>query len=698
MINKSSKVKLVIILFFTGICFYPVLAQEKIPPPVKTEPPVTIEEQLENMTEANEDAVTEDDSYLQDLDHFIREPINLNYADEGLLQQLNLLTPLQISNLLQYRKAFGKFLHLYEIQAIPGWDIFTIKKILPYIRVSETADIVGSVLSRLKGGNQTILLRGSQVLEKSKGYLLDSSSAKNYYPGSPQKILLRYKYKYKNSLQYGITAEKDAGEQFFKGAQKNGFDFYSAHFFVKNIGIIKSIALGDYSFNLGQGLTSWQSLSFNKGAEILNIKRQAETIRPYNSAGEIEFHRGAAITLEKKQWEVTGMISYRKLDGGFNVDTLNHEDYISSLQVSGFHRTANEIAGKHSQGQFTLGGNLKYTTDRFHIGVNAVNYTFEYPIIKQDVEYNKYALSGKKLGNYSIDYSYTFKNMHFFGEVATDNNNNKAFINGLALSTNSRVDMSFLYRNISRGYQSLYSSAFTENTRPNNESGFYTGVTITPTDHLRINAYADFFHFPWLKYRTDAPTSGADYMVQIIYKPNRQVEIYTRYRTETKPINYNPYSQPLNPVIGKTKQGLRTQFSYKLNPTFTFRSRVELSWFDKKGDAPENGFLIYSDVLYKPLLKPFSGNIRLSWFETDGYDSRLYAFENDVLYGYSIPVFFDKGYRYYVNLKYGITRKLSVWSRFAQTIYSDKKIIGSGLDEIKGNKKTEVKLQLMYNF
>jgi hypothetical protein len=58
-------------------------------------------------------------------------------------------------------------------------------------------------------------MRGAQVLEKSKGYLLDSSNAKNYYPGSPQKLLVRYKYKFGNLLQYGFTAEKDAGEQFF---------------------------------------------------------------------------------------------------------------------------------------------------------------------------------------------------------------------------------------------------------------------------------------------------------------------------------------------------------------------------------------------------------------------------------------------------------------------------------------------------
>jgi len=285
--------------------------------------------------------------------------------------------------------------------------------------------------------------------------------------------------------------------------------------------------------------------------------------------------------------------------------------------------------------------------------------------------------------------------MHFFGEAAADEGLDKAFINGLLISTDSHVDMSFLYRKISRGYQSLYTNAFTESTFPTNESGFYTGITIAPVDYLQIDAYADFYHFPWIKYRIDAPTSGNDYMIQITYKPNKQVEIYTRYRTERKAINYNPDNLTLNPAIVKPKQGLRTQFSYKLSPAITFRSRVELSWYDKRGDASQNGFLIYTDVLYKPVLKPFSGNIRVQYFETDGYDSRLYAYENDVLYGYSIPVFYDKGYRYYVNINYDINKKLSVWGRFAQTVYPDKNVIGSGLDMIQGHTKSEVKLQVI---
>ncbi len=659
------------------------------------EPPANVEQQLEDVTAANEDVETEDDGYLQQLHHFLKEPINLNYADAGLLEQLNILSPLQIANLLSYRKLLGNFINIYELQAIPLWNFDLIRRIRPYITVSQKTEVFLSLRKRLKNGGSSLLIRTSRVLEKSKGYLLDSSEAKNYYPGSPQKVLVRYKYRSGNLLQYGFTAEKDAGEQFFRGSQKQGFDFYSAHFFVRNSGAIKTLAIGDFSVNMGQGLTQWQSLAFNKGAEITNIKRQSEILSPYNSAGEIEFNRGIGITLQKHHWETTLFTSYRKVDASIYTTELNNDEFVSSLQTSGYHRTKSEIGGRHAEGMFSAGGNLSYSNEKLHIGANAVHYNLEHTISKVDFLYNIYALSGKRAGNYSIDYSYTYNNMHLFGETAIDEHLNKAFVSGLLVNTDSKVAMSFLYRNISKGYQSLYANAFTENTRPTNESGFYSGITITPSTYIRIDAYADFFHFPWLKYRADAPTSGNDYMLQFFYG-NKKIELTCRYRYENKPINYNPYDLYLNPVVSRPKQALRTQLNYRFNNTFTIRSRFELLWVDKKGSEPQNGFLTYLDLIYKPILRPFSGNIRLSYFETGGYESRIYAFENDVLYAYSIPVFFDKGYRYYINFKYKMNRKLSFWARFSQTVYLDKNDMGSGLDFIKGNKKSEIKLQVIY--
>jgi DNA uptake protein ComE-like DNA-binding protein len=661
-------------------------------------PTSTAEQQLENITENNEDVETEDDSYLQEMVQFQKDPININTADDILLKELIALTPLQIQNLVAYRSVLGKLINIYELQAVPGWNIRTIQRILPYITVSNQLDVMDALGERLTGGGHSLMIRVSRTLERSRGFLQDSSSS-SFYPGSPEKILVRYKYVYKSLLQYGIVAEKDAGEEFFKGSQRSGFDYYSAHLFIRNLGIVKSLALGDFTVNMGQGLTQWQSLAFKKGPDVLATKRQSAVLRPYNSAGEINFHRGVGITIGKKNWEATIFGSYRNLDANFSSDSsLNEEDFITSLQTSGYHRTKSELDDKGIQRQLAFGGNIAFQFNRLHVGLNAIQYQLKLPLIKDPSPYNLYALTGKSFGNYSVDYSYTYRNLHFYGEAASSNKSALAFVNGLMISVSNRVDMSFFYRNISKSYQSLYTNAFTESTYPTNEKGFFMGITMRPTIQWQVDAYADIYKFPWLKFRVNTPSTGSDYFIQATYKPNKILEIYSRYKRESKGINYNPDELVLDPVIYQPKKDWRLQVSYKVSKQFTVRSRTEMVWFDKKGRAAEQGFLIYADVIYKPMMKPLSANIRLQYFETDGYNSRLYAYESDVLYSFSIPVFYDKGYRYYLNLNYDLTRKITLWAKWAQTIYPDKDASGSGLDEIKGHKRSEAKLQLIYKF
>jgi hypothetical protein len=213
-----------------------------------------------------------------------------------------------------------------------------------------------------------------RFLKKSKGF--EESSPGTKYLGSPQRFFFRYRYNYKNLVQFGLAADKDAGEQFFKGAQNKGFDFYSFHFFTRSLRNIKLLALGDFTVNMGQGLIQWQSLAFRKSVDVMGLKRQAAILQPYNSAGEFNFNRGAGITLQKGRVESTVFASFRRLSANFVADTVNFEDYVSSFQTSGYHRTEAEIADRNKLGQLSFGGNIKYTGDRWHIGVNAVNYQF----------------------------------------------------------------------------------------------------------------------------------------------------------------------------------------------------------------------------------------------------------------------------------------------------------------------------------
>jgi len=658
------------------------------------ETPVT-EQQLENLTDADQ-SETEDDSYLQQLEQFRKDPVNLNTADENELRELKVLSGLQIANFLSYRKLLGKLVSFYELQAIPSWDIQTIKKILPFVTIAEPIKIKEIFKTRFRGGEHTVLLRMSQVIEQSKGF--DESTGGAKYLGSPQKIFFRYRYQFKNILQYGMAGDKDAGEQFFKGAQNKGFDFYSFHLFARKIGSIQSLALGDFTVNMGQGLIQWQSLAFRKSVDVLGLKRQSPVLRPYNSAGEFNFHRGAGVTIQKNNIEATLFASYRKLSANFVADTVSNEEYITSFLNSGYHRTASEIADRNKLGQLAVGGNIKYKKAGWHAAINAIAFKFSSPVQKRQEPYNLYAISGNNWSNYSIDYSYTYRNIHFFGEAAVDKNFNKAFLNGLLISVDPRVDISFLHRKIDPQYQSINGNGFTENTYPTNETGFFSGISIRPASGWRFDAYMDIYKFPWLKYLVDAPSNGKDFLAQLTYTPNRQVEIYTRYRTETKQGNQPDNNYPTNYLVTLPRQNWRTQISYRINSSVTFRGRTELLWFDKKDVNEEMGFLSFADVIYRPLLKRYSANVRLQYFETDGYNSRIYAYENDVLFYYSIPAFFNKGYRYYLNINYDLDSKISFWLKWSQTLYKNVESVGSGLDEIEGSTKSEVRVMVRVNF
>jgi len=65
-----------------------------------------------------------------------------------------------------------------------------------------------------------------------------------------------------------------------------------------------------------------------------------------------------------------------------------------------------------------------------------------------------------------------------------------------------------------------------------------------------------------------------------------------------------------------------------------------------------------------------------------------------VLYAFSVPAYFDKGQRIYLMLKWKAFKQLDVWLRIARVTYFNRTTIGSGSEEIDGNHRTEVKVQV----
>lgn len=122
---------------------------------------------------------------------------------------------------------------------------------------------------------------------------------------------------------------------------------------------------------------------------------------------------------------------------------------------------------------------------------------------------------------------------------------------------------------------------------------------------------------------------------------------------------------------------------------------MEMSTYREDNADRSYGYFIAQDVLWQTN-KRWSGNCRLAWFHTDNYDTRIYAYENDVRFAYSIPFLYGKGVRCYINLRANVAKRMSLWAKLSRTWYFDQRTISSGWNEIQGNKRTNVTLELIW--
>jgi len=679
-----------------------------------------IQQQLENIAENTENEDADYTILTEVLVYSSENPINLNKTNIEELRALQLLNDIQINSLLSHIENNGKLITIYELQGISGFDLQSIRKILPYVKVTDNFTSAHfSTKEMFKNGQHSILLRYGRTVEDQTGFSpTDSSSLyksmNSRYIGSPDKIYARYRFTYGTNISWGITAEKDQGELFFKnkqkytydwyekslnGNQKSGFDFYSAHFFLKNIKRIKALAVGDYQATFGQGLTIWSGQAFGKSSDIISTKKSGRGISPYTSVDENLFMRGAATTLGYKKIEATIFYSRKRIDANVSDTTDTGEAaQISSLQETGYHSTSSELADKDAILQTLIGGNVSYKGKKFNVGLSALSYQLDVDLKRSLSYYNQFEFSSSKNLNIGADYNLIHRNFNFFGEASISKNGGKALVNGVLISLDPRLSFTVMHRYYQRNFQNLLSNGFAESSTAANEKGVYIGLVAKPTNRTTVTVYYDRFEFPWLKYQVNAPSFGNDYMAQFNYTPSKKIDMYLRIRSRDKQKNTSD-AVVIDYLVPIKQSNYRFNISYTITPSIKLKNRIELIDYKLDNNKTQKGYLVYQDIVYSKLGKPLSVTLRYALFETDSYDARIYAYENDVPGSYSIPAHYNRGSRFYIMLDYNLTKRIELWFRYSQTVYDNKQIISEGsLTEIQGNTKSEIRAQLKFKF
>ena len=439
----------------------------------------------------------------------LENPIHLNRTTTDELQELLFMSDIQAQSIINYRKEHGNFISIYELQAVPNLTLKDVELLTNFVTIGKDGSQYHLPFSEmLKTGKHEIFYRTERTLEQVNGQTPNEDGQKAF-EGNPYNYYLRYRYNADNRIKFGITAEKDSGESFFRKSNQSGFDFYSFHFYLNNVlKGVKDLSIGDYTINFGQGLTAHNSFGGTKSALVNSIKKNRQVIRPYNSRGEAIFLRGIATRIDiNDSWDLTGFFSYKEEDANISlIDTTDTDDLFvefSSIRQDGFHRTASEIEDENTLNRITTGSRIEYSSFPLVLAGNIVVDHFNSSFNPQNTVQNLFRFRGSTYLNTSIDYSYKWKNINLFGEAAYSNNNGTAQLYGALISLNRKTDISILYRNYSREYQSLLANAFGESSLVNNEKGIYIGFNYEASEKWRLSIYFDQWQNPWLRNRVD---------------------------------------------------------------------------------------------------------------------------------------------------------------------------------------------------
>ncbi|MBB4079260.1 hypothetical protein GGR28_001880 [Lewinella aquimaris] len=623
------------------------------------------------------------------LEAYRERPLDLNRATTEELSATYLLSSIQIDQLLAYREKMDGLISIYELQSIPGLDLETIRRMLPFVRVGNGLDDVSVSLTRmLREADREVYFRSGRKLETARGY--EGPDPK--YAGGPWRNYLKYRQRYGNQLSVGIVAEKDPGESL-----RRGFDFYSAHFFLRNLNRrVRAVALGDFTVSFGQGLILYTGFGFGKSSLTTTVARGSPTLQPYASVNEFSFMRGAGVTLNlTDKIEATVFASRRGRTANLSPDSAS----VSSLNLSGYHRTENEVADRNSIRQYSYGGSVRLRPlPRLRLGLNYLGEHLSKPLLPRPQPYNLYYFTGTDLHNLSLDYRYRLRNFSFFGEVAGAVRAGKAMLHGINIGLDRRADIVVVYRKYDRDYRALSARPFGEANGGRNEEGIYLGLELRPAPRWRLNAYYDLWRHDWLRFNIDGPSTGREYRLRATYTLKRKLDAYLEVRSETK--GQGAAGGPdarLDYVVDRTRFQARLHTGYKLTSALEWRSRLDLGYTEDPARGRQRGVMLYQDLHYRPL-GPFSFSARVAVFDTDGYDVRFYEYENGLTYNAFVLPYYNEGARSYVLLRYKGIRRLTLEARVSQTRYFDGRTFGSGWEATGKTHRTEVAGQVIWRW
>lgn len=606
-----------------------------------------------------------------------QQPLDLNLATREELEALPFLTERQVEGIMEYMYNYGPMKSMNELRMIRVLDFPQIEllRFFTYVEDESARTEFPRLNDILKYGRHEVMANVRVPFYRRKG---DDDD----YLGYPYRHWIRYQMSYHDNVKLGVVGSQDAGEPFLANRNKAGYDFYSYYLQVKHLGMLENAVVGKYKLSAGMGLVLNNSFGLGKLATLQQLGRSTNTIRPHASRSETNHFQGTAATVRvSPAFLLTAFLSYRPVDA-----TLNADGTARTIVGGGYHRTATEMEKKYNTHIMDIGARLGYRHRGLHAGMTALYSHLDRRLVPDtNTPYRRHYAQGRDFMNVSADYGYLHPRFALNGETAVNRDGALATINSLSVQAADGLSLLLLQRFYSYRYTALYARSMSEGGHIQNESGVYMGATWQPSPRLRLQAYTDYAYFPWARYGVSQSSYAWDNLLTASYNRGSW-SLGGRYRLH------------LRQHDNDTKDGLDNQIEH--------RGRLTLGWQRAKGlsTATQADAIITTDSQWGYMLSQTAScqwrTFRLSgnagYFHTTDYAARLYVYERGPLYNFSFPAYYGEGLRLSLMAQTTIARRLTLTAKLGFTHYTDRNIIGSGLQQIDSPTQTDLDLQVRW--
>lgn len=582
--------------------------------------------------------IDEDRQFEKDFDVFYenfislnQNPININQATQEQLEQLLFLSDEQIDDILLYIYRYGPLQSIYELQLINSLHSYDIRDMLPFIYIGEKKDDDTFKWRDIidKGKHEVLFRIDLRNAEKTK-------AIRQQYIGDPLYSYLKYKYNLSDKIELGLHAEKDVGEQFW-GPTYYGFDKYGGYLQIRDLWKFKTIVIGDYKANFGEGLVVNQMLRIGKAYNPLTIKNRNKGLQKYGGNDEFNFFRGIGATAGFGNFEVSAFYSFK------NLDAKIANNIMTTYYTNGYHRTETELSHRNTNQQHVIGLDATYKNRYIDIGVTFLENILQYPMKSSEKEY----FHGKNQTIGSVHYHTHYNSWAFFGETALASNRKLgvATLNGIKYHPIANLGFVIAHRYYSKYFDNMYANALSYKSRLNNEQTIYFATDINLLRDINFSVSTDI----WKQYQ--------NIMVVISHERFEQYSIKFQSRWKHRD-NQHRISGKLN-------------FDYAVG-ALTLRSIAEGNISKKEKQRLTYGAEISQKAEYRFLKPNIVLQACIGYVYAPNYDNRFYISENDILYAYSQNMIYGNALRSYLNIRYSISNNWKIYLKISNTYQIEK--------------------------